>query len=104
MYEEYDKYFDKPGVVDGVLEGAMWQIHEHLKAEIRGYLADVVAAETKKKTLEEEIRQNENRLASIESRIKEAREEELNVKTLEMPRKYIEAFVRNEIGNFVPAF
>ena len=102
MYEEYDEYFDTPGVVDGIVDAAMMQIHDHLEAKVKEYLADAIAAEQKKDVLDEEIRRNELRLEQINEQIQKGREQVIDIEQREMPKRYIDAFIRNEIGDYVP--
>lgn len=103
MFDEYcEKHFIEPSEADMIIEAAKQKLHGVVNAEARKVLEDYKTAQEQLENLNKEIRAKEHDMELIHEELRRLEKELEQTDKYDMPRKYINKFVKDITGNFVP--
>lgn len=102
MFDEYEDYFTEPSEVDTIIQQAQADIAALFSEKVKHTLDEAAEAEKRLSRLQSEIRSAQYQLSDIESKIKDAQERCDNAELFDIPRRYIQKFVRNATGDYAP--
>lgn len=98
----FDEYFVEPSEADMIIEAAKQKLHGIVNAEARKVLEEYKTAQEQLENLNKEIRAKEHDMELIHKELRRLEKELEQTDKYDMPRKYINKFVKDITGNFVP--
>lgn len=102
MFDGYEDYFTEPSDVDTIIQRAQADIAALFSEKVKQTLDEAAEAEKRLSRLQSEIRSAQYQLIDIESKIKDAQERCDNAELFDIPRRYIQKFVRDATGDYAP--
>lgn len=102
MLDEYGDYFSEPSAADEIIEKAKEDISALLSNEVKSTVEKAVSAKEELSDLQREIYSRQFELERLKQNIDEMRDKCDKTENYEVPRRYIQKFVKNAIGGFVP--
>lgn len=101
-YDNYEDYFYEPSAVDLIIEEAKKKIHELIKENIANTIEEYKYAKDKLDSLDSDVKMKKYEIEKLKQRIDELEKEHEKKDRYDMPRKYIDKFVRDITGYFAP--
>lgn len=102
MFDYYEDIITEPSEADMIIEEMKDKLHELIKDEAKSIMEDYREANSQLGNLNSEIRRKKRQVEQIEKTIKELQEKHEQADKRDMPRQYIDRFVRDYTGNFAP--
>ena len=98
----YDDCFYKPAEIENIICEAENNIKQLFTDKIKNVISEAAEAEKKLEALNREIKKAEYKKKMIEKSLKETEEKAEKAELYDMPKKYIDKFIRNVAKNFAP--
>ena len=102
MFYDYEDILIEPSEVDIIIEETKEKLHGVIKDEAKNIMEEYIKAKEQLAGLSFDIRRKERQKTQLEKDIEELKEEYEHADKYDMPRKYIDKFVRDTTGNFAP--
>lgn len=102
MFYEYEKYLSEPSEVDKIIEEMKDELHELITDEAKEMMETYRKAENELSDLNGQITRKKRDIKNLQEELKELEEKQIKTDKYDMPRKYIDAFVRDITGYFAP--
>ena len=104
MFEDmfYEHYFTAPSEAEQIIQKAVDDLQALLTEEEKAVINEAASSKEELSNLKSEIREKKQELTTIEGQIAKAKQRAEEAELHEIPRKYINRFVRDEICGFAP--
>lgn len=102
MFDDYEDILTEPSEAEMIIEEAKTKLHDLIKNEAISMMEDYSTVKTQLDGLNNEIRSKKYQAERLEKKIKELEEKHEQADKYDMPKKYIDRFVRDITGNFAP--
>ncbi len=102
MFYEYEEYLSEPSEVDKIIEEMKDKLHGLITDEAKSIMEDYREAKEKISSLNIDIMRKKNKLINLDREIEELEAKYEQIDKYEMPKKYIDSFVRDVTGYFAP--
>lgn len=102
MFEEYEDMFSEPSRADEIIDTAITDLRGLITDSFTAKIKEAANAEKSLNSLNQEIKLKENQLIDINRQITEAKKKAEDSEKNEIPRVYIQKFVKKAIGNYAP--
>ena len=102
MFDNYEDYLYSSSKADGLIEEMKDKLHELITDEAKEIMVAYRKAEDELPDLNRQITRKKRDIKNLQEELKELEEKQIKADKYDMPRKYIDAFVRDVTGYFAP--
>lgn len=102
MFYDYEDYLSEPSEADRIIEEMKDRLHSLIKDEAKGMMETYRKAENELSDLNGQITRKKRDIKNLQEELKELEEKQIKTDKYDMPRKYIDSFVRDTTGYFAP--
>ena len=101
-FNDYEEYLREPSEIDGIIEEMKDKLHSLITDEAKGVMNEYKKAKNELDELSRQVGRKRVVLNNIQEELKELEGKKIKAEKYDMPRKYIDAFVRDITGCFAP--
>lgn len=102
MFDNYEDYLYSSSKADELIEKMKEKLHELITDEAKEMMEAYRKAENELSDLNGQITRKKRDIKNLQEELKELEEKQIKTDKYDMPRKYIDAFVRDITGYFAP--
>lgn len=102
MFEEYEDIFCEPSEIELIIEKARTDIANLFTDKVKSDIEEAKKAEVLLAELNANLRAAQYKLETIKAEITAAQEKINNAEMYDIPKKYINRFIKNATGNYAP--
>lgn len=102
MFDNYEDYLYSSSKADELIEEMKDKLHELITDEAKEIMVAYRKAENELSDLNRQITRKKRDIKNLQEELKELEEKQIKADKYDMPRKYIDAFVRDVTGYFAP--
>lgn len=102
MFNDYEDYLIEPSKADELIEEMKDKLHELITDEAKEIMVAYRKAENELSDLNRQITRKKRDIKNLQEELKELEDKQIKADKYDMPRKYIDAFVRDVTGYFAP--
>jgi len=102
MFNNYEDYLYEPSKANELMEEMKDKLHELITDEAKEIMEAYRAAEGEISELNKQIGRKKVMIRNLQEELKELEERHIKADKYDMPRKYIDTFVRDITGSFAP--
>lgn len=102
MFDNYEDYLYSSSKADELIEEMKEKLHELITDEAKEMMETYRKAENELSDLNGQITRKKRDIKNLQEELKELEEKQIKTDKYDMPRKYIDAFVRDITGYFAP--
>ena len=102
MFNDYEDYLIEPSKADKLIEEMKVKLHGLITDEAKEIMVAYRKAENELSDLNVQITRKKRELKNLQEELKELEDKHTKADKYDMPRKYIDSFVRDATGYFAP--
>ena len=102
MFNDYEDYLIEPSKADELIEEMKEKLHELITDKAKEIMVAYRKAENELSDLNRQITRKKRDIKNLQEELKELEDKQIKADKYDMPRKYIDAFVRDVTGYFAP--
>lgn len=102
MFDNYEDYLYGSSKADELIEEMKDKLHELITDEAKEIMVAYRKAENELSDLNRQITRKKRDIKNLQEELKELEDKQIKADKYDMPRKYIDAFVRDVTGYFAP--
>lgn len=102
MFDNYEDYLYSSSKADELIEEMKDKLHDLITDEAKEIMAAYREAENELSDLNRQITRKKRDIKNLQEELKELEDKQIKADKYDMPRKYIDAFVRDVTGYFAP--
>ena len=102
MFDNYEDYLYSSSKADELIEEMKDKLHELITDEAKEIMVAYRKAENELSDLNRQITRKKRDIKNLQEELKELEDKHTKADKYDMPRKYIDAFVRDVTGSFAP--
>ena len=102
MFDNYEDYLYSSSKADELIEEMKEKLHELITDEAKEIMVAYRKAENELSDLNGQITRKKRDIKNLQEELKELEDKQIKADKYDMPRKYIDAFVRDATGYFAP--